>query len=181
MMQLNFTPFPELETERLLLRKLNLETDIQAVFALLSNQDNQRYLKRPLAQSLEEAKQHIIRMNKGAEDDKWLVWAITKEQQLVGTICLWNFTEAQQSGEIGYELHPDFQKLGYMTEAIEAVIQYGIHKIGLQQFRAITEALNYSSVQLLKKHDFKLKRILSDEEKWGIAKDREAHLYVKFC
>jgi ribosomal-protein-alanine N-acetyltransferase len=179
-MYLNFSPFPKLKTERLELRKLNLQEDVQAVFELLSNEENQRYLKRPLTQSIEEAKQHILRMNKGVEDDKWLVWAIEKEEKLIGTICLWNFASAQNSGEIGYELHPDFKGQGYMSEAIQAVMQYGIEAIGLEQFRAITEAENQSSIKLLKRHDYRLKKILSDEEKRGMDINKEAHLYVNF-
>lgn len=179
-MNLNFSPFPTLNTERLVLRKMNIETDVPAIFELLSNEENQRYLKRPLAQSLEEAKQHISRMNKGAEDDKWLVWAIEKEEDLVGTICLWNFATAQNSGEIGYELHPDFQGKGLMSEAMQAVIDYGINQIQLDQFRAITESKNTGSIRLLEKHAFQFKRLLSEEEKLGIKKDIETRIYVKF-
>lgn len=180
-MQLNFSPFPTLNTERLVLRKMNIKPDVQAIFELLSNEENQRYLKRPLAQSLEEAKQHILRMNKGAEDDKWLVWAIEKEEKLIGTICLWNFATAQNSGEVGYELHPNFQGKGLMSEAMQAVIDYGINQIGLEQVRAITESKNAASIRLLEKHGFIFQRVLEEEEKLGIKKGVEARIYVKFC
>ena len=67
-----------------------------------------------------------------------------------------------------------------MSEAMQAVMKYGIEHVGLKQFRAITEAQNSGSIRLLKKQNYQFKKILSDEEKVGIAKDREVHIYVHF-
>ncbi len=173
-MQLDFNPFPILQTSRLTLRQLELAQDLVGMFQLLRHPEQQRYLKRTVAQNQEVARAHILRMNRGIAQNQWFYWGITKEQELIGTIALWNFSSRQNSAEIGYELHPDFQGQGLMSEAMQAVINYGVESIGLAQFRAVTAAQNSASIRLLERQHFVLKKILSDEP------NMEQHLYVRF-
>ena len=52
MLSFDFAPFPELITERLLLRKLTLD-DAPAVMKLRSNEETMKYINRPLAKTIE--------------------------------------------------------------------------------------------------------------------------------
>ena len=54
MLSLNFTPFPTLETERLLLRQMTL-ADAPALHRLRSDKAVMQYINRPLTQTVEEA------------------------------------------------------------------------------------------------------------------------------
>ena len=54
MLQLNFTHFPELKTERLLLRQLK-ETDANAIFLIRSNEAVNKYIDRPKTSTIAEA------------------------------------------------------------------------------------------------------------------------------
>ena len=54
MLTINFHPFQNLETERLLLRRLN-PNDVAEVFAMRSNPEVMQYIPRPLAQTKEDA------------------------------------------------------------------------------------------------------------------------------
>ena len=47
MLTINFNPFPNLETERLLLRRVD-ENDVNEIFALRSNPETMKYIPRPL-------------------------------------------------------------------------------------------------------------------------------------
>jgi ribosomal-protein-alanine N-acetyltransferase len=47
MMTINFNPFPNLETERLLLRRVN-NNDVNEIFVLRSDTEIMKYIQRPL-------------------------------------------------------------------------------------------------------------------------------------
>lgn len=46
MLTVNFAPFPNLETERLLLRRVD-NNDIEEILALRSNPETMKYIPRP--------------------------------------------------------------------------------------------------------------------------------------
>ena len=110
MLQLNFSPFPELKTKRLLLRKLD-KTDAKEIFFLRSNEDVLRYLGREPTATITEAGEFIGKINKGIEENEAILWGIALLENpsvVIGTICLWNIQKENLRAEIGYMLHPDF-------------------------------------------------------------------------
>ena len=66
----------------------------------------------------------LIIMNKGIDDNKWIIWAIEHNQshKVLGTISIWNINEEQRSGELGYGIIPDYQGQGLMKESLLDVI-----------------------------------------------------------
>ena len=76
-------------------------------------------------------------------------------EKLIGTICLFDFSDDNLKAEIGYELLPEFQGKGIMQEATSKVIDFGIQCIGLNLIKAITHSENQSSTRLLEKFNFK--------------------------
>ena len=156
-MQLNFTPFPTIITERLVLRKLN-ENDVVPLSILRSNAEVNRYIDRQKQTTTEEAATFINNILKRIDDNQTMYWAITLKQSdvLIGTICLWNIVAAQELAEIGYELHPDFHNKGLMTEAVSAVTEWGGGTIGFKTIVALLDEENVKSVKVLLKNNFKL-------------------------
>lgn len=152
----NFTPFPVLRTERLILRQL-LSSDDHEIFALRSDNDVNKYLDRKPAQSIDDAKTFIRTINENTRRNYSIYWAITLNgtDQLIGTICLFDFSDDNLKAEIGYELLPDFQGKGIMQEAISKVINFGLQHIGLNSIEACTHYENLNSIRLLEKFDFK--------------------------
>jgi ribosomal-protein-alanine N-acetyltransferase len=165
MNEINFTPFPVLSTERLTLRQLT-DADDLAIFALRSDDIVNRYIDRPKQTSIDEVKAFILKINNGIKQNKWIYWAICLKDKpnLIGTICLWNFSNDKTNAEIGYELNPEFQGQGLMNEALRSIINYGIQTIGLQKIDAYTHKENDSSTRLLVMNNFKLDRDRKDEE-----------------
>lgn len=154
MIQLNFDPFPDLLTDRLLLRSFQA-VDQQAVFALRSDPTVAKYLDRPLMQQEAAALEYIKKMIKGVRDNQWIIWVISlKDGPLIGSICLWNIHLEEAEAEVGYELLPSFQGHGFMQAALKVVLDYGFQQMHLQQICAISDARNRSSLQLLEKYGF---------------------------
>jgi len=150
-----FTSFPVLNTTRLRLDQIEL-ADEEEIFALRSDAHNRRYIDAPLAKNKEEAIRFIEKIRKGVAEKQWLYWGVRLQESgpLMGSVCLWNFSDDQQKAEIGYELLPAHQGQGYMREIVQAVISYSFETLKLESISAYTHHENEKSRQLLEKCNF---------------------------
>ncbi|WP_182914451.1 GNAT family N-acetyltransferase [Paenibacillus sp. 1011MAR3C5] len=156
MIQLQFNPFPLLETSRLQLRELN-ESDQYDMYVLRSDAQVLTYQDRKQAQSVDEAAAFIGKIQEGISNNDWIMWAIAKKEndRLIGTVCLWNISEEEACADIGFELLPSEQRAGLMHEAVTAVIDYGFQAMELRSIVAFTHTENAASIRLLEKQLFK--------------------------
>ncbi|MBR9998943.1 MAG: GNAT family N-acetyltransferase [Cyclobacteriaceae bacterium] len=151
-----FSDFPELTTERLVLRQLKISDDV-TLFYLRSDDGVNRYIDRRKQSDINETRKFIKKIIDGIKKENWVYWAICLKDrpELIGTICLWNFSEVRATAEIGYELSPSFQGFGYMNEALQCVLGYGFDTLGLNKLEAFTHMDNFRSAKLLEKNLFK--------------------------
>ncbi len=152
----NFSPFPQLLTERLILRKPDI-SDIFELVKLRSNDEVNKFIDRPSSINVTDAHQFLSKIDKGIKENELVYWAIVPREEfiLVGTICLFNFSDNNEKAEIGYELHTDFHKRGFMQEALERVIDFGFQIMNLKFMEAYTHAENFPSQRMLEKNGFK--------------------------
>ena len=157
MLAINFNPFPVLTTERLILRQLEI-TDYKAIFALRSDHSVNKYIDRPKSITIEEAKHFIKKINRGIAENEWIYWAVTliNDNQLIGTVCLWNISKEHAEAETGYELQPNFQGMGIMREVLSKIIDYGFQTMKIKTIKAYTHVDNLKSSKLLEKYNFKI-------------------------
>jgi len=155
MLKFNFTPFPVLTTERLVLRQTE-PGDVDEIFFLRSDSEVMKYIDRPVCTTKEEALAFIQRLANRAAANEALVWAITLkgDTKLVGNVGYWNTDPANHRAELGYALHPDHQHKGIMHEAIAAVLHYGFDTLKLHSVEANTNTANAISQRTLEKHGF---------------------------
>jgi len=156
MLALNFTPFPELKTQRLLLRRLE-KTDANEMFFLRSNENVLRYIGREPTKTIAEAEEFINMINKNVDENESILWGITflnDPSTIIGTICLWNFKIESYRTEIGYLLHPDHWRKGIMKEAITSVVDYGFSVLGLHSIEALLSPENIASSSVLESTGF---------------------------
>ena len=164
MLALNFTPFPELKTKRLLLRRLE-RTDARAMFFLRSDENILRYLGKEPAKTITEAEEFIGRINKDVDENESILWGIAlldNPAVIIGTICLWNFRKEHYRSEIGYILHPDFWRQGIMKEAINCVVGYGFTIMGLHSIEAQLSPANTASSGVLESTGFVKEGLLKE-------------------
>jgi len=161
----SFTPFPELKTERLLLRQLT-EADSHDIFFLRTDGGVNRYIERPRPENINDARDFILKTNNGIKQNEMIDWAITLKDahNLIGTICLWNFSKDKTRAEVGFELKPEYQGRGIMNEALEIILEFGFKTIALASIDAFTHKDNISSIKLLKKNNFEQNTKLIDKE-----------------
>ncbi len=157
MIDVSFTPFPFLTTENYSLRNL-MPADEQEIFALRSSDEINKYLDRPKANTLDEARNFITKIINGIAKNESIFWVVTPkdESKLLGTICLWKISKDEAKAEIGYELLPENHGKGIMQEVIPRVLQFGFEEIKLEMIEAELSPRNLKSVRLLEKNNFTL-------------------------
>jgi [ribosomal protein S5]-alanine N-acetyltransferase len=155
MLKLNFNPFPTLKTDRLVLRQLDLKDD-QVIFDYQSNKENFKYVDMPVYTKVEDAQNYIMKMNEGVENNRWIIWAIAdaNTNKILGTISIWNISNENLKGELGYGLYSGNTGKGIMNEALMKVVEYGFDHMGLKTIEAYTNSLNSKSISLLERNHF---------------------------
>ena len=71
--------------------------------------------------------------------------------------------KAQNSGEIGYVLHPDFWGKGYACEAARCVIDFGFERLGLHRIEARFMMGNEQSLRVMEKLGMRFEGYHADE------------------
>lgn len=156
MMQPNFIPFPELETERVLLRKISL-SDAPEIFILRSDENVLRFIGKEPATTIYEAETFIKMINDNIATGNAIMWGISLKnnpEKLIGNICFWNFQKENYRTEIGYALHPAYWRQGIMKETINKIIEYGFSSLGLHSIEALLSAGNTASAAILEATGF---------------------------
>ena len=155
---MNIQTFPEIKTERLTLRKIE-ETDSDVILFLRSDKTINKFIDRPenrRTKNISDAIKHIKNLNTETENNKSISWGITlnKDPKIIGTICLWNFSENYKIAEVGYDLNPVFQRKGIMSEALNSVVNFGFIELNIDSIEAFTHIQNENSKMLLEKNGF---------------------------
>ena len=147
---MTFSPFPVLETERLLLRQLR-NSDTADVFVMRSDPEVMQYIPRPLAVSHADAAALIEMMNDFIENGEKINWAITEKSsgKVIGMIGFPNLKPEHFRAEVGYTLSKAWHRQGIMREALACVLKYGFEHMNLHSIEAITDADNTASGSLL--------------------------------
>lgn len=159
------TPFPTLETERLILRELTLQ-DNEAIFLLRSNARVNQYIDRDPSRNIADAEAHINRVLKACAGNKSFQWVLSLKEspKLMGTICLWNISDDRTTAELGYEMMPEYYGQGFMNEAVRRVLEFGFEQEHFDHIEAFTHKDNDSSTKLLKRNGFTLQHDRVDED-----------------
>ena len=156
MLQPYFKPFPEIKTERLLLRRLKKD-DVNEIFSLRSNEEVMKYIDKERAASLKDAEIFINFINGSADSNTGITWALELKQnpgKMIGSIGFWRLIKEHFRAEIGYMLHPDFWRKGIMKEALVAVIDFGFNEIKLHSIEAQINPGNTASARILESFGF---------------------------
>jgi ribosomal-protein-alanine N-acetyltransferase len=161
-----FSSFPCLETPRLLLREL-CPHDEQALFRLFSDPELTRYYDLDTFQNPSQARELIERFARRFQAQVGLRWAIAfrhQPDQLIGT-CGYNlWVRPVRRAILGYELARPHWRQGIMTEALNALLDFGFAPMELNRVEALTFPENTASCLLLEKLGFRREGVLRQYE-----------------
>jgi RimJ/RimL family protein N-acetyltransferase len=150
---------PELETERLWMRRFTLD-DAEDFLRLNSDPEVVRYVGREPLTSIEQARE----MLQSAPLRDYRLYGFGRlaciEKQsgkLIGFAGL-KFVEEIDEVDIGYRFLPQYWGCGLATESSIAVIDYGRNALDLKRIVGIVDPENRGSVKVLQKLGLKYER-----------------------
>ena len=151
----SFLPFPNLESERLVLRQITPD-DVNEIFALRSNPETMKYIPRPLVTTIDQAMEHIKMIQDKIVSSEGINWAITEKvnPKMIGIIGHYRIRWEHFRSEIGYMLLPEYHGKGIITEAIQLMVRFGFDDMKMRSLEAIIDPANLASAKVLEKNNF---------------------------
>lgn len=159
LMPYNYSPFPTIETDRLILRRIT-QDDADEIFFQRNDKAMNEYISRPTS-TLDDARNWITRINDSIDANEWINWGVTLkgEAALIGGVCFWNIVPEDNKGEIGFSIRAEHWGKGLMQEAVSAALRYAFDVMKLETIEAYTHPENKRSVKLLERNNFRLTRL----------------------
>ena len=159
----NSLTFPELETERLILKKIQVE-NAASIFDLFSNEEIMKYYGQFPMKSIEEAEKLITMFDENYINDRGIRWGIflKEDNRVIGTCGYHNWNKRHSRAEIGYELSMESWGKGFMKEALRQVTEYGFTVMKLNRIEALVYPENEASLKSLINQGFKEEGLLEE-------------------
>jgi RimJ/RimL family protein N-acetyltransferase len=144
--------FPALETERLILRRIEL-SDAPLVYEYMKDREiafNTKLIPYPYTDGA--AEEWINRTHEAGEQGDDFSFAVTrKTDSLFMGACGIHRIPEHQRAEIGYWLGKPHRGQGYMSEATRQVIQFGFEELSLNRIYAGYFTRNPASRRVMEK------------------------------
>jgi [ribosomal protein S5]-alanine N-acetyltransferase len=156
--------FPQIETERLILRKLT-DNDVEDIFEYANRQDVTEFLIWYPHKNIQDSADFVKFTWKQFQKEISIVWGIEikEDKKMIGTIDLRNWNTNDRCGDIGYAIAPKYWKRGITSEALNAVINFGFEKLQLNRIEAHCEEENTGSWKVMEKCGMKFEGILREK------------------
>lgn len=163
-----FQTFPQLETKNLLLRRMH-SADASALFKVLSDEGVTKFYDDVAFTDISRARGQIKAWEDGFKNKRCIRWGITRKDEgyIIGSCGYYGFHTYYERASIGFELARNNWRQGIMTEALNAIIDYGFGKLELNRLEAVVMPENTASIKMLEKLGFRKEGLLSEYEKWG--------------
>lgn len=150
MLNMNLPPYdtyPTISNETVILRQV-LPSDIADILEI-------SFYDAVQATTIEEALAMQEKIDQNFRDGNSIHWGIAdaKTNKLVGT-CGYYRGFDKGAGELGCVMLPAFRGQGFMTNALQLAIRFGLNDIGLERIWAITTKGNLNAIQLLERLQF---------------------------
>ncbi len=156
-----YSRLPNLETPRLILRKMSL-ADAEDVYEYASDPQVTRFTLWEPHRSLQDSidfLHNVAGLYAGHHVAPWGI-EIRTERKLVGTCGFVSWQVRDGRAEIGYGLSRNYWGQGLMTEAVKAVIDFGFTSMELNRIQAMCDIENHPSYRVMEKAGLQFEGIL---------------------
>ena len=132
-----FSNIPTLETDRILLRRMAV-SDADDMFDYARREETTRYLTWYPHRDVSYTRDYLRYLSQRYRVGSFYDWALEckENHRMIGTCGFTSFDFANNAGEIGYVIHPDYRGHGVAPEACRAVMTFGFSELGLHRIEA---------------------------------------------
>lgn len=147
-----FSRMPELETERLILRKMRVG-DEEDMYAYARQSEVTRYLLWSPHPDIHYTRDYLRYLATRYATGSFYDWAIVLKSsgRMIGTCGFTAFDCPHDAAEIGYVLNPDYRGQGIAPEAVRAVLTFGFERLALHRIEARFMQGNEASLRVMEK------------------------------
>ncbi len=147
-----FDDMPRLETARLILRKLEVR-DAADMFEYSRDPLVAEHVLWDAHTSIGESRGYIRYMIRKYRSGEPSSWGIVEKSSglMIGTIGYMWYQRENNSCEVGYSLSRAHWNMGYMTEALQAVIDHSFRALSMHRVEAQHETANPASGAVMRK------------------------------
>ncbi len=147
-----FSRMPELETERLVLRRMHVG-DEEDMYAYARQSEVTRYLLWSPHPDIYYTRDYLRYLSTRYAAGNFYDWAIVlkETERMIGTCGFTSFDCAHDAAEIGYVLNPNYRGQGIAPEAVRAVLAFGFGKLALHRIEARFMEGNDASLRVMEK------------------------------
>jgi RimJ/RimL family protein N-acetyltransferase len=145
-----------LTTERLLIRELSI-VDASFMFRLMNSPNWIRFIGDRNVKTIAEASNYISsRIISSYRNNGFGLYLVTMKntREPIG-ICGLVKREGLHHPDLGFAILPQYERMGYASEAAAAVLEYAGNTLRLKQVEGITTKSNAASVSVLEKAGMK--------------------------
>jgi len=162
-----------IETERLILRRFQMEDAKDMYQNWASDPEVTRFLTWPAHPSIEVSKVVIAGWMERYSELDYYQWAIALKptgQAVIGSIGVTHINDDVGKVEIGYCIGRKYWRQGIMSEALKALIDFFINEVGVNRVEAKHDPNNPNSGNVMKKCGMRYEGTLrqSDRNNQGI-------------
>ena len=152
-----------LETERLILRHLDPDTDVEFILRLVSEPPFIRYIGDKGVRTLADARRYIIDGPlKSYEINGYGLYKVElKSEGTAIGMCGLVKRDTLPEADIGFAFLQSYWKRGYAYESAAAVMTYARENLGMDRILAITTPDNVASGTLLNKIGLRFDRLIN--------------------
>lgn len=150
---MKYAELETLETERLILRKLSMEDLYDYYERIGSDGEVSKYMLWEPHQDIGETLETFEKTLAAYEEGNYYRWVAEEKNGdgVIGTMSLLRFDEEEDSCSFAYMFAKDWWGKGYATEAMTAVLNFAVEKMGIKKITADHFAGNDASGAVMRK------------------------------
>jgi [ribosomal protein S5]-alanine N-acetyltransferase len=159
---INFVGTTKIETERLILRRLEL-ADTESVFNhWLSDERVSDNRISPAHTNTSETKERLDKIIRDYSSKEFCYWGMELKTNniLIGEIDLYNFDHATDNCEVSYSIGFNWWNQGYGTEALQAVVDFAFRQLNVHKISAAHNVDNPASGKIMHKVGMKQEGVI---------------------
>jgi ribosomal-protein-alanine N-acetyltransferase len=159
----HFATYPELVTDRLRLRKPELE-DAEPLSVIYGHPEAVRYISYPHDGGVPKMREKLTRDLESSARGEGFRWVLCERGQLapLGSVGLFHWSQVDRRAEVGYVLGIQLWGRGVMKELMPVVLRFGFEEMKLHRIEARVDPRNGASLRVLTRAGFTQEGVLRE-------------------
>ncbi len=158
-----FRKFPEIRTKRLVLRQPTMK-DVDWYFDHFSRPEvvwgGGDPAPKDLAAARGELRKYMVDLYRERVGFRWII-TLKRGRRPIGSLGFYRWlSSAAYQAEMGYDLAKEYWGRGIMTEAMNAVVDFGFERMGLNRIEVFIMPRNKRSIRMIKRLGFRKEGLL---------------------